>query len=373
VTVFAQQGALVSVDKVPLVTRFPNAFVAYFMYATKLLWPEGLAVLYPLPHTPPGWWILAALAVAFFSIFAVWCARKRPYVFVGWFWYIGTLVPVIGIVQVGNQAYADRYSYVPSIGLVIILVFGINDLVRQLPSAKTVAVAVASLAILGCAGLTHQQLGYWQTSETLWSHALATTTQNASAHINVGSYLEKEGKIDDAISHYREAVRIEPDNGIAHSNLASALENQGQLDEAILHYEKAIATGSEPPEWDFNLGNALAKAGKIDRLDEAIRYLTRAVQIRPDFPEAHNALGICYLTRGQLDKAVTEFSEATQQKPDYASAHNNLATALGELGRNDQAIHEFSEAVRRTTTLEFCWPAKEKSQTRSLISPRRCA
>jgi tetratricopeptide (TPR) repeat protein len=346
VTVVAQQGALVGLDRVPIVDRFPNAFVAYFMYVKKLLWPSDLAVLYPLPITPPGWWIFAALGIAFISIFAVWIAQRRPYVFVGWFWYLGTLVPVIGLVQVGKQAYADRYSYVPSIGLLLILVFGCYDLVHRIPAAKTAAVAFASLAIFGCVDLTRQQLGYWLTSETLWTHALAVTSSNASAHVNVGSYLEKEGKLTEAISHYREALRLEPDFGIAQSHLGSALEKTGQLDEAIYHYDKAIQNGSEPAEWDFNLGNALAKAGKVDRLDDAVRYLTRALQVKPDFPEARNALGICYLTKGQLEKAVSEFSEATRLKPDYASAHNNLATTLGELGRTEQAIHEFSEAVR---------------------------
>jgi tetratricopeptide (TPR) repeat protein len=339
--------AVIGLDRVPIGNRVANAFLSYFTYIERMVWPHDLSVLYPVTPTVPGWWVAAAFGVLGISAAAIWVAERKPYIPVGWFWYVGTLIPVIGLVQVGKQASADRYTYVPLIGLFLIVVFGAYDIFQyRWPPGKSLMLASGGIAILLCVWLTREQLQYWRSSQTLWEHALSLNNENASAHVNVGSDLEKRGKLDEGIAHYREALRIEPEMAVAHSNLASALEKQGQLDEAIKHYAEALRIGPEAAEWDFNLGNALVKTGRPERLADAMQYLSQAFHRRPDFPEAHNALGICYLTRGEMDKAVAEFSEAIKLKPDYASAHNNLATVFGNLGRLDDAVSEFSQAVR---------------------------
>jgi protein O-mannosyl-transferase len=295
----------------PLANRIANAFVGYLTYVWKAIWPVNLAVLYPL-HDAPIWWPAAVLALVGLSILSIWLGRNRPYIPVGWFWYIGTLVPVIGVVQVGRQAIADRYTYVPLIGLFLIVAFARAEYVCINRSRRLAAAGVGALLIILCMWGTRAQLQYWQTSEALWTHTLNVTRDNSLAHNDLGTALEQSGKVDEALLHYAEATRIEPEYASAH----------------------------------FNLAAALLKSGKTNRANEASVHLTEALRIQPDFAEAHNTLGVYLLNQGKGEEAIRHLREAVRLKPDFPLAHNNLAGAFATVGRIDEAIAEYGEALR---------------------------
>jgi tetratricopeptide (TPR) repeat protein len=320
ITFFVQKagGTVVAADALPVAVRIENGFIAYFSYLQRTFWPSRLSILYPAATTTQDWWWVAALALIGMSITAIWMAERRPYVFVGWFWYVGTLVPVIGLIQVGRQATADRYTYVPLIGLFLIIAFGISDLLPQLPHRKLLLAAGACLTISTCIWITRTQLQHWSSSQSLWMRAVSVTAANPLAQFNLAVALWDQGKLDEAIAHYAEAVRIDP-----------TLRSKTQYINA-----------------QYNFGSLLINGRNREKLDEAAAHLTEALRGKPDFPEAHNALGIDYLAQGKLDQATAEFFEAVRLKPDYASAHNNLGTALGNQGQLDRAISEYSEAVR---------------------------
>jgi tetratricopeptide (TPR) repeat protein len=288
-----------------------------------MLWPFHLSVLYPAATMAQDWWWVAALALLGLSVTAIWTAERTPYVFVGWFWYVGTLVPVIGLVQVGRQATADRYTYVPLIGLFLIIAFGISDLSPRLAGRKVVLTVAACLAISTCMWLTRKQLQYWISSQALWEHALDVTGENPLAQFNLAVALWDEGKLDESISHYAEAVRLDP----------------------------TLRTKSQYVDAQYNFSILLINGSKRARLDEAAVHLTEALRSKPDFSEAHNALGIVYLMQGETETASAEFYEAIRLKPDDAGAHNNLGMALGNQGRVDEAIAEYTQAVHLNPNL----------------------
>jgi protein O-mannosyl-transferase len=329
-------GAVIILSAIPLQLRIENALVSYVVYIGKMLWPAGLAVLYPYPQSLSAW----SVAVAFvtltgISVAVIWAAPRRPYLPVGWFWYLGTLVPVIGLIQVGDQAIADRYTYIPLIGLFIIVAWGAPDLLVRWPLRRVVLPkialpAAACLVILACAITARGQLEYWEDSTTLWTHTLAVTTRNNIAHNNLGATLADQGKTDEAIAHYSEALRIKSDYADAHNNLGVALADQGKLDEAIAHYSEALRIKPGYSDAHSNLGIALADQGN---LDEAIAQFTEALRINPDSAKAHNNLGVALASQGKLDEAIAQFTEALQVKPDYADARNNLELALARRGK----------------------------------------
>jgi Flp pilus assembly protein TadD len=329
-------GAVIILSAIPLQLRIENALVSYVVYIGKMLWPAGLAVLYPYPQSLSAW----SVAVAFvtltgISVAVIWAAPRRPYLPVGWFWYLGTLVPVIGLIQVGDQAIADRYTYIPLIGLFIIVAWGVPDLLVRWPLRRVVLPkialpAAACLVILACAITARGQLEYWEDSTTLWTHTLAVTTRNNIAHNNLGATLADQGKTDEAIAHYSEALRIKSDYADAHNNLGVALADQGKLDEAIAHYSEALRIKPGYSDAHSNLGIALADQGN---LDEAIAQFTEALRINPDSAKAHNNLGVALASQGKLDEAIAQFTEALQVKPDYADARNNLELALARRGK----------------------------------------
>ncbi len=346
ITLIVQRKAML--EAVPLADRIGNAFISYFAYARKMFWPADLAVMYPI-ETPSHWW-MAALGVVVLTVLSIWIGSRRPYIPVGWFWYLGTLVPVIGLVQVGGQALADRYTYVPLIGLFIIIAFSIPE-----PSAKPkLVLAVSGLAIIACAWMTRVQVQYWSTSLALWEHALSTTKENSVAHYNLALTLKDEGRLDEADRHYSEALRIQTQSGSAQSRykLAVALTNNGESGDELGRYFETLRMvrdrqkhlePDEEAQVHYNLGLGLASEGK---LDDAAEHFAEAVRINPNFPEAHNSLGTRYLLEQEFDKAIREFSEAIRLKPDYAIAHNNLGTAFGNEGHLERAIAEYTEALR---------------------------
>jgi hypothetical protein len=278
-----------------------------------------LAVLYPVSlHVQNLWWV-AAFALLAISILAIWIAGRRPYIAVGWFWYVGTLVPVIGLIQVGRQATADRYTYVPLIGLFIVVAFGITDALASFRQRDYILIVGSGLTITACILMTRTQVQYWRNSEVLWKHTLQVTSENAMAHFNLAVALGADGKLgEEMMSHFSEAVRIDP----------------------LLRIKPQYILAQ------YNWANVLIDSDHPGRLDEAASRLADALHGMPEFAEAHNLLGIDYLKQGKLDMAAAEFSEAIRLKPNYASAHNNLGTTLGNQGQFARALSECAEAVR---------------------------
>ena len=334
VTIYAERGvgALGPATSYPLAGRVQNALLSYLGYLKQTLWPADLAVFYPYPETFPAWRVAGAgLAGLVISALLLWAPRKRPYLAAGWLWYVVTLLPVIGLIQVGDFSRADRFTYVPLIGVFLALTWGAYELTRRW-RYQVLALSVAGgAAIVLCLALTRQQLGYWQDSETLFRHALEVTENNYLAHNNLGVALDKKGQIDEAIRQYQEAIRLKPDYADAHNNLGVALDKKGQTDEAIRQYQEALRLKPDYAEAHNNLGIALVKKGQID---EAIRQFQEAIRLKPDYADAHNNLGIALDKKGQIDEAIRQFQEALRLKPDYADAHYNLGIALARKAKS---------------------------------------
>jgi tetratricopeptide (TPR) repeat protein len=350
VTYAVQQGsgAVRTLATFPLLLRAENAIVTYAVYLGKTLWPAGLAVFYPYPGAIPMWQVAVALLIVGTISYAVWRSyRTRPYLAVGWLWYLGTLVPVIGLVQVGAQARADRYMYIPMVGMAIMLAWGAADLVAAFPSLKKVATPLAAAACAGWAALTWVQVQYWQNSETLFRHALEVTERNEIAEHNLGVALTATpGKLPEAITHLQAAVAIAPESARAHTDLGSALaKTPGRVPEAVAEFETALRLSPGDPIPQNNLAAALAKLP--GRAQDAVTGLEAAVRGNPDDPELHNNLGGALAKERRLPEAVTEFQTALRLKPDYAEAHNNLGSVLIEIpGRAPDAIAEYQAALR---------------------------
>lgn len=345
VTFLAQRhsGAVSALAALPLGERVANAIVAYLAYIEKMIWPARLTNLYPYAHHF-DWRLGAATAVLAGVTFASlrW-ARRFRYLPVGWFWFAGTLVPVIGLVQVGIQSMADRYTYVPSIGLFIIAAWGAVDLCRRFSVPLAAPVAAGSLAVGICAIVAHDQVRYWHDSLSLWEHADRVTPREPHVETALGSVLDEKGDRARAIALYADAIAAEPGFAEAHNKLGVALANTGRIGEAIPHYQTAIQLKPSLAEAWYNLGNALAAQGNFD---DAIARYHQALLLRPDDPAAHNGLGSALDDEGRADDAVREYESALTLNPNFADAHNNLGTLRAKQGRPDDAIHEFLEALR---------------------------
>jgi tetratricopeptide (TPR) repeat protein len=366
VTFAAQRGsgAVQPLAGFPLGLRVEDALVSCFLYIEKTLWPTGLAVFYPYPRAVPIWEAAgAALVLAGVSI---WTARefgRRPYLAVGWCWFLVTLLPVIGLVQVGAQARADRYMYVPMVGLSVMAAWGVRDALRAWPRLRVPAGVLAGAALLACGAAAWAQTGYWENSGTLFRRALEVTEGNYLAEHNLGVYLlDQPDSLADAIAHLQQAVRLNPDSVRAHSDLGNALSRvPSRLEEAIGEYRAALRIDPDSPIPHNNLGNTLAAAG---RLAEAVAEYQTALRLKPDYPEAranlaaalaagpdsaerHYNLGVSLSQEGRAAEAVAEFQAALRLKPDYADAENNLGVTLGQMpGRSGEAMAHFQAALR---------------------------
>jgi protein O-mannosyl-transferase len=374
-----QKQAIESLDAVPLSARVANALVSYVAYLGQLFYPIGLAVLYPHPGSAlPTWQVAGALVlmVSISAVVLVW-RRRRPYLFVGWLWYVGMLVPVIGLVQLGSQSRADRYTYLTQIGLYMALAWGASEVSRHWPYRRWVCGVTSVSVIVIMAACAWRQTSYWRDSETLWTRALACTSGNAPAHYNLGVALSGRGRVDEAIAQYRKALKIKPDKADAHNNLAMALVVRGEVDAAIAHYQKALEIRPDLAEVHYNLGVALADRGEVDaaiahykmaleinpydadthnnlgkamsgrgQVDEAITQYQKALEIRPSLAEAHNNLGMALAGCGQVDEAIACYQKALEIRPDLAEAHNNLGNALVRRGQVDEAIAQYRQALQ---------------------------
>ncbi len=344
-------GALSSVVDVPLTVRLGNAVVALGVYVRKTFWPSDLAAFYPHPFTswPASRIALSLAMVAGVSFFALRHLRSRPSFAFGWFFFLGTLVPVLGLVQFGGHAWADRFTYVPLIGLFIAIVWGVADALPD-DARRRVAGGFAVLVVVGLALASRRQAAVWVDDETLFRHALAVTPDNWVAHQYVGVAAAKDGATDEAIGHFTEALRIRPGYAAAHNNLGAALQSQGRLDEAIAEFRSATASESGYAEAHENLGVALASSGKNE---EGLAELESALRLRPDSPQGHyNAAVVSGLLGGRDDVARRHYEEALRLDPGNVQARFNFAVLLRKLGDRTGAERELRETLRLRPDLE---------------------
>lgn len=377
--------AVVGLEELPVTVRLAHSLIAYVAYIQKMVWPSGLAVLYPHPGMSPLWQVF----LSGFFLFAVTAAafrlrRRHPYFVIGWLWYIGTLVPVIGLVQVGLQGRADRYTYIPLIGLFMIVAWGWSgDARNPLPPNKSVrkrAVLTSAIAVLLVAGFavaSWRQVGRWSDGLRLYGHTLQVTTGNYRIHNNMGLELASRGRTKNAIAHYVEALRIKPEyegaltnlgkaladqhrtaeatavfqkalrvnpaSDEAHNNFGVILQRQGRIAEAAVHFQKALQINPDYGKAHYNLGNLLAAGGKAA---EAIGHFRQALRIDPFLVQARNNLGIELAKQGNVKEAVGHYRKVLQTAPDFAETHNNLGIALARLGRPSEAVRHFDTALR---------------------------
>ncbi|MBM4017080.1 MAG: tetratricopeptide repeat protein [Planctomycetes bacterium] len=363
----AEGGAVLSTETLPLAGRLASVPTAYVTYLAKTLWPGGLCVFYPYVIDRPLWQPLASgAALVAATALVIWAARRRAlgYLAVGWFWYLGMLVPVIGFVQVGRQSMADRYTYMPLVGIFILVAWGAADVARPAWEGchafallgkhgrfllgvgrhrLKVLSALAAAALAACLILTWRQVGYWADSETLYRHALEVVADNAVAHGNLGAALAARGRLDDAIYHFREALRIWPESADPHENLGMALSLKGRPEEGLPHLEKAVALRPRRAVARSRLGAALFQLG---RNQEAAGELREALRLRPDMVDAHANLSAVLIAQGKMDEAVYHCREALRLRPEQPIPHNNWGLALMELGRPAEALPHLEEALR---------------------------
>jgi tetratricopeptide (TPR) repeat protein len=338
-----QSGAVANTVMAPFELRIENALVSYAAYLLKMLWPVRLAILYPYPTGIPAAFVGIALLILVSISLVAWSYRRKwPYIFVGWAWFVGTLVPVIGLVQVGRQSMADRYSYLPLLGIFIILAWGLADLTARC-SRRMVPLAAAAALLLGtCAILTRCQVNRWQDSETLFRHTITVTGDNPVAQESLGAALAGQGRIAEAAEHFAQAVKIDPNYAQARTDLGLTQVLAGQLDEGIRQYRAALTIDPHSENAHFNLGRALASQGK---LAEAVPEYQAALQLNPGSLETREFLAEALAQVGKADEAAVHFEKVLQSNPNQA-AHWRYGLLLAQTGRPNEAIVHLREAVR---------------------------
>ena len=391
-----EAGALEVNREYPFAWRIANAIISYVVYLGQFFCPVNLVPYYPRrPLSLPPWQVAAAiLALAFITLAALWQRRQRPYLLVGWLWYVGMIFPVIGLVQFGAQAEADRFTYLPQIGLAIAIVWtwaegkrGAGGLCREGPAAVAERDArlsyqsrlspfsaycfraAAAVCVMLLVVSAWRQTRHWRDTEALWTHTVACSPENTLAMNDLGVLLAERGAVDAAIAQYQRALQIRPDFPKAHNNLGDALVRRGRTDEAIQHYQRALETQPNFAEAHNNLGIALARRG---RTNEAIAHFQQAVRAKPDLVDARYDLGVALQEHGEIDAAIAQLQKVLELKPDFAEAHDSLGVALARRGR----IARQSPSSRRpwrsspswprpTTTWELFWPGADGPARRS--------
>lgn len=381
ITIIAQRngGAIAPVDMLPIGFRVANALISYGTYLIHMFWPYRLSIFYPYPDILPWWQILAAgSTLIIISCLTLKYASRFPYLIVGWLWYLGTLVPVIGLLQVGRQAMADRYTYIPLIGIFLSLVWLVTDLTSFLPKRKIVLCLLATVTISCLSIRCFKQVGYWKDSITILKHALEVTSRNATAHTNYGVELAKKNRISEAIEQYKAAIRINPLSGLSYNDLGLALSQQGRLEKALLCFKQAhrLAPKAEvvvknykrvsrilreklnaiaklekkvtasPPNADLliRIGNAYQQ---IHKIKEAIVNFKDALKIDDSNITAHNALAIAYAMDGRYAKAEEQCKRNIEIQPQNANTYYQLASLYGRQNRKKLAFEWLSKAIEK--------------------------
>jgi Flp pilus assembly protein TadD len=347
VTIFAQAGTIELLTGVSFPLQVGNALISWVAYVGQMFWPSDLTVLYPFAAARVGISrvVLSSALLAAISTGVFVLRRHRPYFLVGWLWYLIMLVPVSGILQVGFQARADRYTYLPQIGLYIFLTWLAVELTASWRNRHWVCGIGALVILAALIASARTQTAYWLDSETLWTRALACTRDNRIAHNSLGNVLLQKGNVDEAIPRYQRALEIDPNYAQAHNNLGTALFLRGDVDGAISHYQRALQIKPDDAEARLALGNALLQKGNAD---EAISQYQRALETNPGFAEAHNNLGNALFRKGNMDEARTHYQRALQIEPGYAVARFGLADVLLRIGSLDEAISQYKEALQIT-------------------------
>src|SRR5437660_1257290 len=347
ITLMAQSrgGAVRTLAHEPLALRLSNTLVSYAKYLLLTFWPNDLAVYYPLaPRGIPGWQIVgAAFLLIGITAFCFLQREIRPYLIVGWLWFLGTLVPVIGLVQVGGQRMADRYFYIPSIGFFIALVYGLADIAKMRRLAPSLAGAIAGAVLLVLAALTNAQIHLWRDSFTLFKHALAVTPPNLVIENSLGIALDDSGRYDEAAAHFEKALHVQRDHYEVLVNMGITRYQQDRLPEAIEYYQTAIYSRPDVPEAHSQLGLALWKQNRNEAAYDEVR---RASQLAPKDANIHNYLGIALGRLGRFPEAIDQLHEALRLNPNGAEVHYNLGLALLASGKPQESIAEFETALR---------------------------
>ena len=377
-------GAVIALATASVGSRIENALISYVAYIGSMFWPVDLAVLYPYPRTShPAEALGAVLVLAAISTVVVRQFRSRPYLAVGWCWYLGTLVPVIGLVQVGLQARADRYMYVPMVGLSIMLAWGAAEVIARRPGTKTPLLAAGAAVAVGCLAVTWFQIQYWASSYTLFRHAAEVTSDNYVMHNNLSNIYLGQGRNEDARAEALESLRINPAYLQAHVNLGSALSRMGQTRDAEMEYRRAIELDSSNAEAHVGLGAVLALGGRtpdalqemreairlepgyadarfnmgkllagMGRNEEAISQFAVVIKLQPGNANAHYEMARALAAQGMMEDAASEFSIQAQLRPNDANAQFNIGLALARIGKLDDAIAHFTEALRLNPNFE---------------------
>jgi tetratricopeptide (TPR) repeat protein len=343
-TVQQRWGAMKIANVLPLHFRTLNALVSYIRYIGKMIYPGRLAVMYLHPgYGLPIWQPVVALAIlAGVTAGVIYTVRRRPYLAVGWLWYLGTLVPVIGLIQVGKQAMADRYTYLPSIGFFIMIAYGAVELFAKWRLRKIVLVISAGLVLAALMLVTRMQVRHWRNNLTLYEHTLAVTENNAVMHNDYGTVLLEAGQFDKAVKHFNEALRIYPQYLQARKNIAMAYIQQGKLDQAAEHFNEARRIYPQYLQSHENIAKMFLRQGKKE---EARQCLNDLLRIKADWAAGYYKLGLAYARLRQYDLAVQNYKEALQLNPNFIEAINNLAVILSNRGRIDEAIEKFEKAL----------------------------
>ena len=338
-------GAVRTFTDFPIVLRLSNALVSYAKYLVLTFWPNDLAVYYPLaPPGIPAWQIIgAAFLLIGITAFCLFQRKIRPYLIVGWLWFLGTLVPVIGLVQVGGQTMADRYFYIPSIGLFIAVVFGLADIAKTRRVAPLLSAAIAGVFLLVLATLTNAQIHLWSNSFTLYNHALAVTPPNLHIEYNLGLAMGGSGRYDEAAAHFEKTLQIDPNfyDGLVGMGVTRTL--QGRLPEAIEYFQAAIRSQPDAPKAHVQLAQALWKQ---NRDQAAVEEMRRALQFAPKDADIRADFGLALELVGRMPEAIEQLHEALRLNPNSAEAHNNLGLALLASGKPRESIPEFEAGLR---------------------------
>jgi tetratricopeptide (TPR) repeat protein len=344
-----------------LLTRCANATISYAAYLGKTFWPFNLAIFYPYELSLPLWKVLiSGIILILITLAVLYYIRKLPFLFVGWFWYLGTLIPVIGLVQVGRQAMADRYTYLPSIGIAIILAWGITLLFKREDLRRKILFPAAIAVLATSVVLSWHQCGRWKNDFTLFSYALRVTNDNYVAHNSLGLALFNEGKTKEAMEHYNKSIRIKPDYPYAYNNRGIAYVKLHRHQSAIEDFNNAIYLKQNNVGAYYNRGNTYDDLG---RYNLAIEDFNKSISLKPDYAEVYYGRGNAYYELGQYQQAVEDYKEAIRIKPNYIWAYNNRGVAYFMQGNNELGCSDVQKACElgNCTGLEI---AKDKGYCR---------